>query len=164
MLYEVITIADNVMAQVKGHRAFVYSELDLTYDSATMRIRVDRDKAAAYGITMQDIGTTLGTLMSDGSVNRVDLDGRSYEVIPQVERKYRLNPESLKRYYVRAADGHAVPLGNLVEVELLTELRALPKFNQLNAATISIMPIEPMGAAVQFFEDEVVPNLSYNFV
>ena len=67
-----------------------------------MKIKIDKDKAGAYGITMQDIGITLGTMMSDGYVNRIDLDGRSYEVIPQVERKYRLNPESIKGYYVRA--------------------------------------------------------------
>ncbi len=156
-------VAMDVLAQVKAHKAFVYSELDLTFDSATMRIQVDRDKAGAYGITMQDIGLTLGTMMSDGYVNRIDLDGRSYEVIPQVERKYRLNPESLKRYYVRGADGQSVPLGNLIDIEMVTELRALPKFNQLNAATIAIMPIEPMGSAVQFFEQEVVPTLPVGY-
>ncbi|MEZ7863147.1 MAG: multidrug efflux RND transporter permease subunit [Aeromonadaceae bacterium] len=152
-------VAMDVMEKVKAHKPFVYSELDLTFDSATMRIRVNRDKAGAYGITMQDIGVAMGTMMSDGYVNRVDLDGRSYEVIPQVERKYRLNPESLKRYYVRAADGQSVPLANLVDIDLVTELRALPKLNQQNAATIAIMPIEPMGSAVKFFEDEVVPSL-----
>ncbi len=53
---------------------------------------------------MQDIGITLGTMMSDGYVNRIDLNGRSYEVI-RVERKFRLNPESMNNYYVRGADG-----------------------------------------------------------
>lgn len=89
-------VASDVLAEVKSNSMFVYSDMDLNFDSATMKINIDKDKAGAYGVTMQDIGITLGTMMADGYVNRIDLDGRSYEVIPQVERKYRLNPESIK--------------------------------------------------------------------
>ena len=158
-------VADEVMQKVKANRQFVYSELDLAYDSGTMRITVDRDKAGAYGITMQDIGVTLGTMMSDGYVNRIDLNGRSYEVIPQVERKYRLNPESINRYYVRAADGTAVPLANLVDIQLIAEPRSLPTFSQLNAATIGVVPMPgiSMGDAVAFFEDEISPQLPVGY-
>ena len=158
-------VADEMLQKVKANPQFIYSELDLAYDSGTMRITVNRDKAGAYGITMQDIGVTLSTFMSDGYVNRIDLNGRSYEVIPQVERKYRLNPESLKRYYVRAADGTAVPLGNLVNVELVTEPRSLPTFSQLNSATISVVPTPgvTMGEAVNFFEQQITPQLPLGY-
>jgi multidrug efflux pump len=158
-------VADEMLKKVQANPKFIYSELDLAYDSATMRISVNRDKAGAYGITMQDIGVTLSTFMSDGYVNRIDLNGRSYEVIPQVERKYRLNPESLKRYYVRAADGTAVPLGNLVNVELVTEPRSLPTFSQLNSATIGVVPTPgvTMGDAVNFFEQEITPQLPLGY-
>ncbi|MGL6511100.1 efflux RND transporter permease subunit [Aeromonas hydrophila] len=118
-------VASEILTAAQGSGRFVYSELDLQYDSATMKIKIDKDKAGAYGITMQDIGITLGTMMSDGYVNRIDLDGRSYEVIPQVERKYRLNPESIKGYYVRAADGQSIPLGSLISIEVVGEPRAL---------------------------------------
>ncbi|POB72003.1 hypothetical protein CRN59_00965, partial [Vibrio vulnificus] len=83
---------------------------------------------------------TLGTMMADGYVNRIDLNGRSYEVIPQVERKWRLNPESMKNYYVRAADGKAVPLGSLITIDVIAEPRSLPHFNQLNSATVGAVP------------------------
>jgi len=158
-------VADEMLKKVQANPKFIYSELDLAYDSATMRITVNRDKAGAYGITMQDIGVTLSTFMSDGYVNRIDLNGRSYEVIPQVERKYRLNPESLKRYYVRATDGTAVPLGNLVNVELVTEPRSLPTFSQLNSATIGVVPTPgvSMGDAVSFFEQEITPQLPLGY-
>lgn len=39
-------------------------------------------------------------------------------MIPQVERKFRLNPESIKGYYVRAADGKSIPLGSLIKIEV----------------------------------------------
>jgi len=73
-----VSIASDVLAATQANPNFVYSELDLAFDSATMNIKIDRDKAGAYGVTMQDIGITLGTLLSDGYLNRIDLDGRSY--------------------------------------------------------------------------------------
>ncbi|WP_421171218.1 multidrug efflux RND transporter permease subunit [Aeromonas dhakensis] len=163
-------VASEILTAAQGSGRFVYSELDLQYDSATMKIKIDKDKAGAYGITMQDIGITLGTMMSDGYVNRIDLDGRSYEVIPQVERKYRLNPESIKGYYVRAADGKSIPLGSLISIEVIGEPRSLPHFNQLNSATIGavLMPGTTMGDAINWLNttaDEKLPQgYRYDFM
>ena len=149
------TIASDILANVSTSPMFVYSDLDLNYDSATMKISIDKDKAGAYGVTMQDIGVTLSTMMADGYVNRIDLNGRSYEVIPQVERKWRLNPESMKNYYVRSVDGKAVPLGSLITIDVVAEPRSLPHFNQLNSATVGAVPSPgvAMGDAINWFED-----------
>ncbi|MEO0889074.1 MAG: multidrug efflux RND transporter permease subunit VmeD, partial [Pseudomonadota bacterium] len=149
------TIASDILADVSTSPMFVYSDLDLNYDSATMKISIDKDKAGAYGVTMQDIGVTLSTMMADGYVNRIDLNGRSYEVIPQVERKWRLNPESMKNYYVRSVDGKAVPLGSLITIDVVAEPRSLPHFNQLNSATVGAVPSPgvAMGDAINWFED-----------
>jgi multidrug efflux pump len=155
------TIATEVLGEVQSSPMFVYSDLDLNYDSATMKIKIDKDKAGAYGVTMQDIGITLSTMMADGYVNRIDLNGRSYEVIPQVERKYRLNPESMNNYYVRAADGQAVPLGSLISIDVVAEPRSLPHFNQLNSATVGAVPAPgtAMGDAINWFEGVATDKL-----
>ncbi|GLT18953.1 multidrug resistance protein [Vibrio zhanjiangensis] len=161
------TVATDVLTEVNSTPIFVYSDLDLNYDSATVKIKIDKDKAGAYGVTMQDIGATLSTMMSDGYVNRIDLNGRSYEVIPQVERKWRLNPESMNNYYVRGADGKALPLGSLITIDVVAEPRSLPHFNQLNSATISaaIAPGTTMGDAVNWFEQTASSKLpsGYNY-
>ena len=148
-------ITSGVLTQVMESPLFVYSDLDLNYGSATMKINIDKDKAGAYGITMKDIGITLSTMMSDGYVNRIDLNGRSYEVIPQVERKWRLNPESMNNYYVRTAGGDSIPLGSLINIDVVAAPRALPHFNQLNSATIGAVPSPgvAMGDAIEWFED-----------
>ncbi len=155
------TVASDILAEATVSPLLVYSTLDLNFDSATMKINIDKDKAGVYGVTMQDIGITLGTMMADGYVNRIDLDGRSYEVIPQVERKYRLNPESMKNYFVRAADGNAVPLGSLISIDVVAEPRSLPHFNQLNSATIGAVPMPgtAMGDAIDWFENMAVTKL-----
>jgi multidrug efflux pump len=150
-----VEIASDVLAATQANPNFVYSELDLAFDSATMNISIDRDKAGAYGVTMQDIGITLGTLLSDGYLNRIDLDGRSYEVIAQVERKYRLSPDMLGNFFVQAKNGDMLPLSELINIEVVAEPRSLPHFNQLNSATIGavLAPGFAMGDAITFFEE-----------
>ncbi len=146
------SLSSEILEKIKNNPIFSYSTLDLNFDSATMHINIDKDKAGAYGVSMQDIGLTLSTMLADGYVNRIDLGGRSYEVIPQVERKYRLNPESLNQYYVRAADGNTIPLGSLIQIKVSAEPRSLPHFNQLNSATIGAVPAPgtAMGEAINW--------------
>ncbi|RQW61778.1 multidrug efflux RND transporter permease subunit [Vibrio viridaestus] len=157
------TLSSEILTKVKKNPQFVYSTLDLNFDSATMRINIDKEKAGAYGVSMQDIGLTLSTMVADGYINRIDLGGRSYEVIPQVERKYRLNPESLNHYYVKAIDGKAIPLGSLIHIDVVAEPRSLPHFNQLNSATIGAVPAPgtAMGDAINWLDktaNDILPT------
>ena len=160
-----VTIASDVLAETQSNPTFVYSELDLAFDSATMNIKIDRDRAGTYGITMQDIGVTLGTLLSDGYLNRIDLDGRSYEVIAQVERKYRLSPDKIGDLYVRAKNNDMIPLSELISINIVAEPRSLPHFNQLNSATVGavLAPGSTMGEAVTFFEEIATTKLPQGY-
>ena len=160
-----VEIASDVLAATQANPNFVYSELDLAFDSATMNISIDRDKAGAYGVTMQDIGITLGTLLSDGYLNRIDLDGRSYEVIAQVERKYRLSPDMLGAFFVKAKNGDMLPLSELINIEVVAEPRSLPHFNQLNSATVGavLSPGVAMGDAINFFEEIATTKLPQGY-
>lgn len=158
-------IASDILSEVGKSPLFVYSTLDLNFDSATMKINIDKDKAGAYGVTMQDIAATIGTMMSDGYVNRINLDGRSYEVIPQVERKDRLNPESMNGYYVRASNGDTIPLSGLVKIDVIAQPLSLPHLNQLNSATIGAVPAPTasMGQAVDWFENMAAEKLPLGY-
>ncbi|GLS90573.1 transporter [Psychromonas marina] len=160
-----VEIASDVLAATQANPNFVYSELDLAFDSATMNISIDRDKAGAYGVTMQDIGVTLGTLLSDGYLNRIDLDGRSYEVIAQVERKYRLSPDMLGAFFVKAKNGDMLPLSELININVVAEPRSLPHFNQLNSATVGavLSPGVAMGDAINFFEEMASTKLPQGY-
>lgn len=159
--------ANAIWEKVQANHLFVYSSLDLNYGSATMKINIDKDKAGAYGITMQAIGSTLGTMMADGYVNRVDIEGRSYEVIPQVIRDDRLNPSAIDHYYVQTNAGVSVPLSELVSIDVVSAPRSLPHFNQLNSANIGavLAPGVTMSAAVDWFKTDIAASLptGYNY-
>ena len=121
-----------------------------------VRIKIDRSKASDLGITMQSIGNTLATLLGGNYVNRFNLEGRSYQVIPQVPRGMRLSPESLGGYYVPTATGQQVPLSTIVSIETGTDPNALTHYNQLNSATFPAVPMPgvTVGQAVDFLEGE----------
>src|SRR6201986_943633 len=135
---------------------FIVSDSDLAFNQPTLKVNIDLSKASALGINMANIGNTLATLLGGNYVNRFNLEGRSYQVIPQVPRNIRLSPESLGGYYVPTPTGQQVPLSTVVSIDTSTAPNALTHFNQLNSATFQAVPVPgvTVGQAVDFLEGE----------
>jgi len=135
---------------------FIVSDSDLDFNQPVVRVKIDRSKANELGVTMQQIGNTLAVLLGGNYINRFNLEGRSYQVIPQVPRGLRLSPEMLGGYYVSAPNGQQIPLSTLVTIETGTDPNALTHFNQLNSATFQAVPMPgvTIGTAVDFLEKE----------
>ena len=152
---ELAQVAGSFLDKIRKSGKFVYSNLTLKYDVVQMRIKVDKEKAGTYGITMQQIANTLGYYLSAATITRVDIDGRAYKVIAQVKRENRLSPESFKNYFVNAANGESVPLSSLLEVTLEPQPYSLPRFSQLNAAEIQLVPspTTTTGDAIAWLQD-----------
>ena len=148
---------------------FIVVDSDLDFNQPTIRVDVDRSKANELGVTMQSIGDTLALLVGENYVNRFNLSGRSYEVIPQVPRTDRLNQDTLTRYYVNSAAGQPVPLSNLVHVTTYTAPNSLTRYNQLNSATFQAVPMPgvTMGQAVEFLEQQALalpPGFGHDYL
>ncbi|AVT82687.1 MexW/MexI family multidrug efflux RND transporter permease subunit [Rhodopseudomonas palustris] len=143
---------------------FIVADSDLDFNQPVVRVTIDRTKASDLGINMQRLGTTLATLLGGNYVNRFNLEGRSYQVIPQVPRADRLTPQSLDGFYVPSASGQQVPLATLVTIETATDPNALTHFNQLNSATFQAVPMPgvTVGQAVDFLEQQA-KNLPSGF-
>ena len=143
---------------------FIVTDSDLDFNQPVVRVAIDRTKANDLGVTMQQIGTTLATLLGGNYINRFNLEGRSYQVIPQVPRALRLTPDSLNGYYVPSATGQQIPLNTLVSIDVGTDPNALTHFNQLNAATFQAVPMPgvTVGKAVEFLEEQA-KNLPKGF-
>ena len=71
------------------------------------------------------VGTTLALLVGGNYVNRFNLNGRSYDVIPQVPRRSASTPEQLGAVLRRTASGETVPLSTVVSIETGVEPNAL---------------------------------------
>ncbi len=116
---------------------FMFADNDLKYDNPQAILEIDHDLASQLGLTMNDVGSALSSMLGGGYVNYFSLDGRSYRVIPQVEQTYRLNTEQLEKYYIRTGSGLPVQLSTIVKVKYRTIPRSINHFQQLNSATIS---------------------------
>ena len=143
---------------------FIVSDSDLDFNQPVVRVTIDRTKSNDLGVNMQQIGATLATLLGGNYINRFNLEGRSYQVIPQVPRALRLTPESLSGYYVPSTSGQQIPLSTLVSVKTDTDPNALTHYNQLNSATFQAVPMPgvTVGQAVDFLEQQA-KNLPKGF-
>ncbi|SBW12377.1 Uncharacterized transporter HI_0895 [uncultured Alphaproteobacteria bacterium] len=149
--------------RVRESGLFVFYDFDLKFNRPELTVTVDRDKAGEYGVTMRDIGAALATLYGDGYVNRTDIQSKSYKVIPQAPRAYRLDPEALGRAYVPTRTGGVVPLTAVAHAEVLPQPQVLNQFNQFNSVTLEGVPMPgvSLGQAVAFLDTisaEVLPN------
>jgi multidrug efflux pump len=138
---QVYEVAEQVRRKALASGKFIVVQNSASFETPRARIIVDRDRAASLGVQVSDIGATLGALVGGAPISKFDRDNRSYDVISQVAQGNRLNPERLGQYYVRGENGGMVPLSALVRVETGAAPASIEQFNQLNAATISAMPL-----------------------
>jgi len=143
------------LAEAQKSGLFIFLDNDLKVDEPQASVEIDRDKSAELGLTMNDVGGALSSMLGGGYVNYFNLGGRSYKVIPQVDQPSRLNPDQLNQYYVRAANGRSVPLSTLIHIKNETVPESLNHFQQLNSATIqgAIFPGVASGDALAYLQD-----------
>ncbi|AHF03847.1 acriflavine resistance protein B [Marichromatium purpuratum 984] len=151
---ELTDIADALLGQAMGSGKFMFLTKDVKYERPRTVLEVDRDLAGDLGISMADLGTSLGVMLNEDYVNWFSLEGRSYQVIPQVERRFRDSVEEFGDYYVRNGDGELIPLDALVNIRNQVEPSKRIQFQQLNAITVSgvAMPGVTLGEALGTLE------------
>ncbi len=148
---------------------FIFTNADLRFATPQVELIVDKDRANKLGVTMQDVGATLATLLGGNNVNRFTVQGRSYEVIAQVPRTERSSTEQILKYRVRAADGSMVPLSSFINVGQTVQPNGLSTFQQLNSATLQGVPFpgRTIGEGITFLKqkaEEIMPQgMSYDF-
>jgi multidrug efflux pump len=149
------TVAQQFLQQSLASGMFIFLDCDLKIDNPQSDVIIDRDKTAQLGLRMSDVGSSLSALLGGGFVNYFSMSGRSYKVIPQVQQRYRLNPQQLLDYYIRTADGALVPLSTIATVSTKTVPESLNHFQQLNSAQIVgvAMPGVAQGDALKFLQD-----------
>lgn len=160
-IYEVSQAIIN-KAQATGR--FYVLDNSLKIDKPQTTVSIDREKVAAMGLTMRDVGSALSSMLGGGYVNYFSIAGRSYKVIPQVEQQQRLNSEQLNNYYIRSGSGEMIPASTLVKLKTETVPESIPHFQQLNSATIGAVFGGTQGEALGILKgiaDEVLPQ-GYN--
>ncbi|MCQ4260630.1 multidrug efflux RND transporter permease subunit [Stutzerimonas stutzeri] len=162
-----LQVTERIKEKAQASGKFAFLDVDLAFDKPEVVVDIDREKAAQMGVTMEDLGLTLATLLGESEINRFTIEGRSYKVIAQVEQAYRDNPGWLSNYYVKNGQGEMLPLSTLIKVSDRARPTQLSQFQQLNAATIQGFPIVSMGEAIETLraiaQEEAPQGFTYDY-
>ncbi|MCG7968160.1 MAG: efflux RND transporter permease subunit [Candidatus Thiodiazotropha endolucinida] len=135
-------------------------QIDLKYDQPQAQVVLDRDKIGALGLDLNQVGLDMAAALGGDYVNRFNIAGRSYKVIPQIERSQRLNPDQLTEIYVSGPEGQLIPLSAVAHIENTTVPRSLNRFQQLNAVKLSGMTNRTLDQGLAVLEEaaaEILP-------
>lgn len=163
---EVVGYAQQLVGAAFASGKFMFADTDLKYDLPRSEVIIDRDKANAMGISLAAIGEDLATFVGGNYVNRFSIQGKSYRVIPQVQRSERLNPEQLMALHVRGPNGALVPLSTIASIHNSVQPRQLNRFQQLNSAKIqgAIVPGVSLNDALSVLEQKAKEILPSNYL
>jgi multidrug efflux pump len=133
---EMAGIAGRLVGAAFASGKFLYADTDLKIDLPQARLMIDKEKVADLGLDLATIGRELGVMLAGGHVNRFNLEGRSYKVIPQVGDASRLTPDTLLDLKVQTRDGGLVSVSSFVTIQMETAPRALNRFQQRNSVKV----------------------------
>jgi multidrug efflux pump len=137
-------------------------QADLEETQPQVMVRIDQERAAALGVSVQNIGQTLRTMMGEQVVTNYVVDGEEYDVVLHARKEQRATADDLTNLYVRAnRTRNLIPLSNLVTTENAAGSGVLNRYNRLRALTISATPAPgyALGDALDFLESVVREDL-----
>jgi multidrug efflux pump len=162
---QILEFAQKLQIKAMASGMFAFPPLiDMKIDQPQSELIIDRDRVADLGLNLQQVGADVGSMLGGNFVNRFDIAGRSYKVIPQIQRSDRLNPDQLRSIYISGPEGQMVPLASVATIRNSTTPRSMNRFQQLNAVTISGVSIRPLDEALRFLEDEAGKILPQGYV
>jgi hydrophobe/amphiphile efflux-1 (HAE1) family protein len=141
-LYE---IAEELKQKAMQSGLFMMVNNTLLINKPQVHVRIDRAKAGQLGISMRDIGNVLAIQLGDFRSNYFEMQGRSYEVVPQADQRFQRTRDAIEKLYVSTQSGTQVPLSTVITLSREVVPNNLTQFQQLNSATIEAIPMS--GAA-----------------
>jgi multidrug efflux pump len=162
---QLMDVANQLVQKAYASGMFMYADSDLKFDQPQAEVVFDRDLVRSQGVDLAEAGRDLATMLGGDYVNRFSIQGRSYKVIPQIQRADRLTPEQLEDIYVTGPAGKLVPLSTFAHIETSTQPRELKRFQQLNAVRIQgvVPPGVSLDKALGFLEQEAAKILPPGF-
>ncbi len=160
-------IVNRLIVKIGENPNLTNPDSDLKLNKPELRIDVNREKIAAVGASVSDVGRTLETMLGGRNVTRFKMGSEQYDVIVQLEDDARRTPGDLSNIFVRGAGNSMIQLQNLATITETVAAKELNHFNKLRAATVSagLAPGYSMGEAITWLEnalDEVAPEALYD--
>ena len=158
-------ILPNFMEKVAQSPAFSAYDLNLKFTKPELTLRINRDKAAMLGVSVEDISRTLQLTMSDQRIGYYILNGKQYQIITQFDQINRNKPTDLENVYVKNAKGELIGLNNLVDFTENSTPPQLYRYNRFIAATVYANPAKghTLGQGIQEMDKIAAETLDDNY-
>src|SRR5438876_2976601 len=114
-------LAGQLVQKAFASGLFIFADADLKFDQPQAEIVFDRDKLRSQGVDLRQAGRDLSVLIGGDCVNRCCIQGRSYKVIPQIQRANRLTPDQLSQLYITGSNNKLVPLSTFASLRTSAE-------------------------------------------
>jgi multidrug efflux pump len=146
---------DIMLEKIAANPAFVRVDTDLKETQPQVVVRIDKNRAAELGVSVQNIGRSLAAMMSERRVTTYVVDGEEYDVMLQAQEEQRATPTDVSNIYVRSErSGQLIPLANLLITENTAGPAQLNRYNRLRALTITsnLADNYSLGEALDFLD------------
>jgi multidrug efflux pump len=153
---------DRMLARMAENPGILDADSDYKETRPQLRVEINFERAADLGVSTEEIGTTLETMMGSRRVTTFVEDGEEYDVVLQARPDDRAAPANLENLYVRSTrSGQLVPLSSLVTLSEIAEPGTLNRFNRLRAITISANLAEgyTLGEAIRWMQETAAAEL-----
>lgn len=130
-------ILPQFLEEAKQSKVLMNADVDLKFNKPELRVEIDRLKAAQLGVSVNDISQTLQLAYSNRRLGYFTKDGKQYQVMGQVARNDRDDPNDLKTLFVRNSRNEMISMDNLVTVNESNTPPTIYHFNRYKSATIS---------------------------
>jgi multidrug efflux pump len=153
---------DLMLARMAENPGILDADSDYKETRPQLRVAINFERAADLGVSTEEIGTTLETMMGSRRVTTFVEDGEEYDVVLQARADDRAAPANLENLYVRSSrSGELVPLSSLVTLSEVAEPGTLNRFNRLRAITISasLAPGYTLGEAIDWMQKTAAQEL-----
>ncbi len=158
-----LDVSNQLYEKARRSGLFIYIDNSLKFNRPEIELHIDRAKASDLGLDMREIGSSLSAALSGGYINFFNLSGRSYQVIPQLARFYRLTKDDLGQIYVRTQQGSMASLSTFITPIEHVRANAISHFQQLNSATLQavMVPGITLGQGIAYLQktaQEILPK------
>ena len=121
-----------------------------------LRIEIDRDRAAAYGVTPGELNSELADLIGGGYVAEIYENQRVYDLVMRLPVEWRENPDKLKNFYIDTQSGQRIPLSYVAEIRQASGPNTILRENTRRRFVVSINPTtSDLNSVVEQLEAEV---------
>ncbi len=153
---EIARRMEPLLAAAEANPGLARPRLDYEPTSPRVAVEVDRDKAAALGVSAQQVGRALETMFGSRRVTTYIRNGQEYDVLLQAPRADRETQRDLDNLHVRTSSGAQVPLASVVTTKIRGDTPDRPRVDRLRSVTLStqLNPGYSMGEAIAFFRAE----------